>query len=252
MVKKESALRYLISAATVLLLILLAWQCLDIYITGNGPANLDGYGLHIENVYRAEDVGLRLKSLGIWAGLYVLLLAGDALWLPAGKPALPGMEPDNQLRLMKKKFSSLPEEAQKQEALRKKIQLGTVAAVSLCALLALGYLLNRENFVSWDLETVMGQMLLHTLPWAVAAFAVLIAAAFACRRSVETEIQLLRGFSTDGTPDPVLPRKSPVGIIRAVLYLLAVVFVVLGIQNGGMRDVLVKAINICTECIGLG
>lgn len=41
-------------------------------------------------------------------------------------------------------------------------------------------------------------------------------------------------------------------LIRAMLYVLAVVFIVLGVMNGGLRDVLVKAINICTECIGLG
>jgi hypothetical protein len=29
-------------------------------------------------------------------------------------------------------------------------------------------------------------------------------------------------------------------------------FIVLGIVNGGMADVLNKAIKICTECIGLG
>ena len=30
------------------------------------------------------------------------------------------------------------------------------------------------------------------------------------------------------------------------------VFIVIGMFNGGMDDVLYKAINICTECIGLG
>ena len=33
---------------------------------------------------------------------------------------------------------------------------------------------------------------------------------------------------------------------------MAIVFIVLGVMNGGLRYVLVKAINICTECIGLG
>ena len=40
--------------------------------------------------------------------------------------------------------------------------------------------------------------------------------------------------------------------LRLVLYAVAVAFIVLGVMNGGLRDVLVKAINICTECIGLG
>ena len=40
--------------------------------------------------------------------------------------------------------------------------------------------------------------------------------------------------------------------VRLGLPILAAVFIVLGVMNGGARDVLVKAINICTECIGLG
>ena len=41
-------------------------------------------------------------------------------------------------------------------------------------------------------------------------------------------------------------------LVRRVMLVFAIVFVVLGIFNGSMKDVLVKAINICSECIGLG
>lgn len=40
--------------------------------------------------------------------------------------------------------------------------------------------------------------------------------------------------------------------VRGILAAVAVVLVVLGVLNGGMADVLGKAIRICTECIGLG
>lgn len=43
-----------------------------------------------------------------------------------------------------------------------------------------------------------------------------------------------------------------VNIIRAALIVLAALLIVAGILNGGLRDVLYKAKNICTECIGLG
>ena len=43
-----------------------------------------------------------------------------------------------------------------------------------------------------------------------------------------------------------------VNIIRAALIVLAALLIVAGIHNGGLRDVLYKAKNICTECIGLG
>ncbi len=40
--------------------------------------------------------------------------------------------------------------------------------------------------------------------------------------------------------------------VRGVILAVALVFIILGIVNGGMTDVLGKAVNICTECIGLG
>ena len=39
---------------------------------------------------------------------------------------------------------------------------------------------------------------------------------------------------------------------RIVIALAAAALIALGVLNGGMHDVLVKAVNICTECIGLG
>ena len=41
------------------------------------------------------------------------------------------------------------------------------------------------------------------------------------------------------------------GRLRLSLFILALAFVVLGVFNGGLHDVLVKAIQICTECISL-
>ncbi len=40
--------------------------------------------------------------------------------------------------------------------------------------------------------------------------------------------------------------------VRIALGVIGATFVVWGIANGGMKDVLLKAINICTQCIGLG
>ena len=41
-------------------------------------------------------------------------------------------------------------------------------------------------------------------------------------------------------------------ILRGAILVAAVVFIILGITNGSMNDVLGKAVQICTECIGLG
>ena len=39
---------------------------------------------------------------------------------------------------------------------------------------------------------------------------------------------------------------------KIAVFAVAVVFVIAGIMNGSMEDMLIKAVNICTECIGLG
>lgn len=50
--------------------------------------------------------------------------------------------------------------------------------------------------------------------------------------------------------EPELARKRK--ILRNILLIAAVCFTIMGILNGSMRDVMTKAIRICTECIGLG
>ena len=55
----------------------------------------------------------------------------------------------------------------------------------------------------------------------------------------------MKGEKAEGTS---VPRNAA----RLILFAAALVLLVLGIRNGGLRDVLIKAINICTECIGLG
>ena len=41
-------------------------------------------------------------------------------------------------------------------------------------------------------------------------------------------------------------------LVRGVILIVGLLFIVLGILNGGAEDVLGKAVRICTECIGLG
>lgn len=40
--------------------------------------------------------------------------------------------------------------------------------------------------------------------------------------------------------------------IYILIYLAGLILIIVGIYNGGLKDVLIKAANICTECIGLG
>ena len=66
------------------------------------------------------------------------------------------------------------------------------------------------------------------------------------------ECDALKTVVSSGLQPQVEKQHAVIPMIRMVLLAAAVLFIVLGVMNGGLYDVLVKAINICTECIGLG
>lgn len=248
-------LRIAVAVCTLGVLLVLGLECVGLYREGNSPANLDANGVHITPVYSVEKVGERLRPMAPvllgYAALVVLALAAQAM---ADGPAAPrtALSPENRLRLMKARVQQLPGAARAEERRRQRMAALAAFAVLICAGFSLVYLLNGAHFISWDLETVMGQMLWHVAPWVIVAFGVMIAASLAFGRSVEKELAILR------EAPKAAPKKAPEGCrvpltpLRLVLYVIAIVFIVLGVMNGGLRDVLVKAINICTECIGLG
>lgn len=57
-----------------------------------------------------------------------------------------------------------------------------------------------------------------------------------------------------GKPARQAPVPSPKGgfAVRAILLAAAAALILAGVLNGSARDVLYKAITICTECVGLG
>ena len=111
------------------------------------------------------------------------------------------------------------------------------------------------------------ERLVRSLPWIFAAFGALISVSFLDRYSVKKEIELVKfeiaknaknGVVVKPKTEQTTQRKTTINcqrvtlFVRAAIGALALVFIILGIANGGMADVLGKAINICTQCIGLG
>lgn len=95
-------------------------------------------------------------------------------------------------------------------------------------------------------------MVIETFPWIGLAFILLMAAEQWNFRLLMKELELRRS-APKRKPDAAAPEKTTGrNVIRVIIAAAAVVLIVLGVMNGGMFDVLVKAINICTECIGLG
>ena len=56
-------MRLILMAATIAMCLLLCWQAVDIYLTGNSPNNFSAPGVRINPVYTRELVGSRLAAM---------------------------------------------------------------------------------------------------------------------------------------------------------------------------------------------
>ncbi len=67
----------------------------------------------------------------------------------------------------------------------------------------------------------------------------------------EREAESVTEHGPDGKSASESAAKN-IRIARLAVLVLAVIFVIAGIINGSMEDMIIKAVNICTECVGLG
>lgn len=153
-------------------------------------------------------------------------------------------------------------DAMRAEERRRRMARGACAGIcAVCSVMAARYLANPAHFTSRELEPVIGRMLWHIAPWIFVGFACAILCECFCGRSLRREIDLaarsperasFKNAQTDSGASREKRARLAKTAARAAMFALAVALLALGAANGGMRDVLVKAINICTECIGLG
>jgi flagellar biosynthesis protein FlhB len=123
--------------------------------------------------------------------------------------------------------------------------------------MGLCYLINKDHFdASGDLTKQAIDMGIHLLPWCIIGFTSLIVTTLYEEYSAKKEMEIVKKIiKTDGKKkiDTYVEKKNiGINIARVSILVLSVVLIVVGIFNGGAEDVLQKAINICTECIGLG
>ncbi len=141
---------------------------------------------------------------------------------------------------------------------RKIAWLINIIIIILCSLMGLLYLINVDHFNSeGDLSFQAVQMTIHLIPWVIISFISLIICLYYEESSALKSIEIIKVIiKTEGKQVNKYQKKNnknkKILIIRLSIMVIAVGFIIHGIINGGVDDVLQKAINICTECIGLG
>ena len=187
-----------------------------------------------------------------------LLIAGKALGVRSAYIGRNGVDPETARDAAAARIARPSEEMRRERT----AQLGWRAAgwigFAACMIPIAVWLLNPAHFPADDPEGMFAELLWTLIPWTVAGIGALTAASAMrtvhARRELEAAREQLRREGAGGiVTDPRSTADGKrLGALRAALLAVAAALILLGVFNQSARDVLYKAITICTECVGLG
>ena len=123
-----------------------------------------------------------------------------------------------------------------------------------CSAIFLLYALNSANFHQSEINASMINAMKVLVPCSLAAFAYALFVAVHNEKSIQKEMELVKKLpaSTASTDGEIITEEKRISPYRNAILVVSIILIVYGFLSGGTIDVLTKAINICTECIGLG
>lgn len=236
---------------------LLAASALSIYRDGAARRALDP----LESIYTPEIAAGRFAPLAPLCFMSLGLLAAGLLLGVKDERAEKPVRDAATARDLAVARVGRPSEAMRREraAQRRLTGLGWGALMLCMAPVAL-YLADAAHFPASDPEAMFHGLVRVFLPWAALGMGALAVTAALRERRILRETQAaaarLREEKAEGGTvalETPVPRKGRgAKIVRGLLLAAGVALIVAGILNGSARDVLYKAITICTECVGLG
>lgn len=168
-------------------------------------------------------------------------------------------QPGMTLRRLKKRrvlTADAPEiqaAVRKEQTLRRNLYILCAVVFAICAGIFLAYALNGEHFHQTQINQSMIRAMYVLLPCLGVSLAVGLPVCYRCRASMVAEGELWKQCPKRQQPCPekTAPERL-VAVMKAGAVVLAAALLIYGFLSGGTADVLTKAVNICTECVGLG
>ena len=265
------------SALCVLIAVLLSASAIRIFLDGSA---WQAAGHPSDWIYTRE------KAAGALAPILPLILASIVMTIiglvkdirdeDADKPV---QDPEISRDLIAARVPQPSPEMAREQDLQKKLRIGGWIGFAVCMIPIFIYVTNADHFTQTDaagLDQNIVALIAFIVPWTIAGLASLVITTVLQEKSILRETDAANAAikaakaaaapaqaadaaaaqSAAKTPAPlnsISPETARRRILlRRVLMAAAVLFIVLGIFNGSMKDVLIKAIKICTECVGLG
>lgn len=243
-----------ITAALVVAVgIALALSCIHIYRSGDQPFSTASIALHFQRI--APLVWLCLAAI---LGGFLL-----PLFLPCETGRIQAIRDSGvTLSRLTARLGELTAEEraalEKEQRLRTALRIGTGVLIAVLWVYPLIYCTDSAHFTISDLTQDILSATVLVLVTAALSLGLGVLCVYLTQASIRREITVCKqALASRPAAAPAQAaagaRKQPnVWGLRCAVFLIAVLFIVLGVFNDGIADVLGKAIRICTECIGLG
>lgn len=233
--------------------ITLIMSCLDIYNSGDRP-------------YSPASIGAHFQQIAILVYLTIVAVAGGIalkLLLPLVSKRPKGIIDEKVfLQRQQRKAGTLTgtfeEEAAKEVITRKALKIGTAVIFTALMIYPLIYFMDIDHFTVQNLNAdIIKALSIALIPAAIGLILCFICKELS-KKSILKETAIYKNAIAEGcyaASNEARPAKTTgnkIAFLRGAIVAIAIVFIIVGIFNGGADDVLLKAIAICTECIGLG
>ena len=243
------------TALCVLLVVLLSVTAVTIYHEGVARKA----ERPLESIYTREIAAEKFAPIApLFFAALGLMVAGLVLGIKDENAAKHVGDPELKRDLVVARVAQPSDAMRRERGNQKRWRLIGWAAFALSMVPIVIYMLNPAHFPLNDLEGMFYCLVRVLIPWIAVGVGALAVCARMRERCVLREIEAaqaqLKAEKDAGlVPKPkVAPQQKNFVTLQIVLIAVAVIFIVIGVFNGSARDVLYKAINICTECVGLG
>jgi len=243
------------AAVCIALVVLLSLSAISIYREGSARKAEHP----MESVYTPGEVAGKFAPIAplLFAGLG-LLVAGLVLGAKDENADKPVTDAELNRDLVIARVAQ-PSEAMltEQRAQRRLAWIGW-AVFALCMVPILIYIMNPAHFPEADLEGMFFSLLRVFLPWTAVGLGALAVTSILREKSVlrqteaaQAQLKAEKAAGIVAAPQSADMQKKTI-LPQAIIIVAAVILIIAGVFNGSARDVLYKAITICTECVGLG
>ena len=245
----------LVSISLAIAGLCLIFACVGIYLSG-------------EDAFTRQSVAAAFQYIAIPVYISIALVIGSFVidsFTPPEKKRPKGEKQDTLIlqRLHNKVDLRLCDEALRQQVLKQQLlrrihKYITAGLLAVGSIIFLSYALNGQNFSDSAYNESVIRAMWVMLPCLAVPCGYSIFTVYFCKASIRKEIALMKQTEPCGCHPPEetayaeTTKENIVSALRIAAIAVAVVLVVMGLMNDGTRDVLAKAIKICTECVGLG